>query len=178
MRTGDWIQTYTGKKFFPLDPHSDEVHIEDIAHSLSMIARFAGHALQFYSVAQHCCLVSKNCPDEFKFWGLLHDASEAYISDIPRPLKRTKEFEFYRQVEKRIMNVVCDKFGLPIEEPAIVKKVDTILLVTEARDLMDQTLIKEWDVVHMYEPLKEKIVAISQQEAEKEFLSMFYSLAR
>ena len=75
------------------------------------------------------------CDPEDALWGLVHDASEAYIVDVPRPLKKMELFAPYRDVEKKIMDVICDVFGLPHEEPASVKLADARMLATEARDL-------------------------------------------
>ena len=79
-RRGDWIQTYLGIQFWPLDPRPEEVMLFDIAHSLSNMCRFTGHCREFYSVAQHSVIVSQNVPREDAAWGLLHDASEAYMT--------------------------------------------------------------------------------------------------
>ena len=87
-RVGDWIQTMSGVIFYPLDPRPEEIRIEDIAHALSHQCRFAGHCREFYSVAEHSVRVSRELPQEFMLWGLLHDASEAYLVDLPRPIKR------------------------------------------------------------------------------------------
>lgn len=134
-RIGGFIQTYTGKKFYPLDPRPEDIDINDIIHALSCQSRFAGHCTQFYSVAQHSVLVSLMCPLEDALWGLLHDASEAYLVDIPSPLKKSPEFTFYRDAEKKLMNVICDVYGLNHDEPDSVKLVDKRMLATEARDL-------------------------------------------
>src|SRR4051812_43149736 len=79
------IITHTGKWFNVLDPNPDEVDIEDIAHALALQCRFTGHTDEFYSVAQHSVLVANHCPSEYGIYGLLHDGSEAYLSDIARP---------------------------------------------------------------------------------------------
>ena len=63
-RKGDWMQTYTGRQFWPIDPRANEVHIEDIAHALSMMCRYNGHCRTFYSVAEHSVLVSQHVPPE------------------------------------------------------------------------------------------------------------------
>src|SRR5262249_3879894 len=93
-RTGDWIATITGKRWFVTDPHPDDVDIEDIAHGLSMVCRFGGQCREFYSVAQHSVLMAnemcrREAPPEMALWGLLHDAPEAYLGDMVRPLKRS-----------------------------------------------------------------------------------------
>lgn len=84
-----WIQTFSGRQFFPLEPRVEDVCIEDIAHGLSNLCRYAGHCECFYSVAQHCLLVSRVVPREHALRGLLHDASEAYLIDVPRPIKHS-----------------------------------------------------------------------------------------
>lgn len=144
QRIGDWIQTFTGKQFWPLDPSEDEISIYDIAHSLSMQCRFNGHCNRFYSVAEHCVRVSVECPPEDALWGLLHDASEAYLSDIPRPLKRLTEFVKYRESEFFLQSVIYARFGLRGPEPAVVKRMDNVLLATEKRDLMSEPP-EEWE---------------------------------
>ena len=88
--------TYTGKEFYPLDPNPADIDIKDIAHALSNCCRFAGHIKSFYSVAQHSVIVSELCEPENALAGLLHDASEAYLSDIARPVKYTEQMEGYR----------------------------------------------------------------------------------
>ena len=83
LRNGSWLQTYTGIQFWPLDPRPEEIDIQDIAHALSLLCRFNGHCQRFYSVAEHSVHVSTILAPEFGLWGLLHDAAEAYLSDIP-----------------------------------------------------------------------------------------------
>jgi hypothetical protein len=87
-RVGDWIQTYSGRQFWPLDPRVEDVHLEDIAHALSNVCRYTGHVREFYSVAEHSVHVSWSCEPEDALWGLLHDASEAYLADMARPVKQ------------------------------------------------------------------------------------------
>ena len=117
-----WIQTFTGRQFWPLEPRADEIFIEDIAHHLSNLCRFTGACRSFYSVAQHSVLVSLCAPPgENPLWGLLHDASEAYLIDVARPVKRSAALVGYRVAEARMMEVICECFGLPTTEPAWVK---------------------------------------------------------
>lgn len=133
-RIGDWVQTYTGRQFWPLDPRPEDVCLEDIAHALSMLCRFNGHCTKFYSVAEHSVYVSRNVPPEHALWALLHDAAEAYVADVPRPLKRF--LPNYKEAEAQVMRAVCEHFGLPIEEPESVKRADTALLADEAQQIM------------------------------------------
>ena len=90
-----------------------------MAHSLSQICRFLGHTDGFYSVAQHSVLVSEHVPHEDALWGLLHDASEAYLCDLPAPIKRDPEMSIYRIAEDRLMLAVCERYGLPPEMPRV-----------------------------------------------------------
>jgi hypothetical protein len=116
--------------FLPID-----VDIEDIAHALSREPRYGGHLDAHYSVAQHSVLVSMCAADEDELWGLLHDASEAYIKDIPKPLKQSVVFEPYRRLERHITKCVCRRYGLSDEEPASVKVADRVVAEWEERDL-------------------------------------------
>lgn len=133
IREGEWIQTYTGRQFWPLDPRPEDVDIEDIAQALSMLCRFGGHCSRFYSVAEHSIYVSQHCPDH-ALWGLLHDASEAYTVDIPRPFKRL--MPHYREIERGVQRAICEAFGLPVEEPEAVIRADRALLMDERLALM------------------------------------------
>lgn len=135
--TGAWRETSTGRKFLLLDPRPVDVCIEDIAHPLSLICRFTGHVREFYSVAQHSILVSYLCNPADAPWGLLHDASEALIGDMPRPLKyNTPVGPPYREIERRIMSVICLRFGLPEEEPESVRQADAAILLAEKAQLL------------------------------------------
>lgn len=125
-----WSRTYTGKKFHPANPALDEICIEDIAHHLSMICRFTGALRVHFSVAQHSLLVSALLPAEHKLWGLLHDSSEGYISDVTRPAKC--DLPDYKKMEERIMKVVAERFDLPWPMPCEVKQADMVALVSEA----------------------------------------------
>jgi hypothetical protein len=175
-RKGDWIQTYTGKQFYPLDPRVEEIDIQDIAHALSNICRFTGHCSEFYSVAQHSILVSNNVSPQNALWGLLHDASEAYICDVARPLKKLDEMKQYRIIEKLIIETVVKAFDLSqAEEPEEVKNIDMILMMTEARDL--KLISPAWRHYNV-EPFSFKIFPMSPKLAKQCFLSKFNKLAK
>ena len=133
-RHGDWMQTYSGRSFWPLDPHPEDVDIEDIAHALSQICRFTGHCENFYSVAEHCVHVSYIVPSEDALWGLMHDAAEAYVCDVARPLKRF--LTNYKSIEDAVMVAICDRFGMGHEMPETVKRADNAMLAAEKEQLM------------------------------------------
>lgn len=143
-RRGEFIRTFRGAEFWPLDPLPEEIHILDVAHALSNLCRFGGHCRQFYSVAQHSVLVSLSCKPEDAAWGLMHDAAEAYLVDLPRPIKRDSSMRHYRELEERILYAVKDAFGLPTHAlPASVVEADNRLLATEMRDLTRCSLAGE-----------------------------------
>ena len=167
-----WIQTYTGRRFTPTKPLVDAIVLEDIAHPLSMQCRFSGHTNFFYSVAQHSVLVSYICDEKCALYGLLHDASEAYIVDIPRPIK--KSLKEYVDLEKLMQEAICERFGLEKEMPESVKKADDLLLMTEARDLMSP-LRDGWGYNHI-KPLPFKIQSMDSKEAEQKFIERFCEL--
>jgi 5'-nucleotidase len=168
-----WILTYSGRKFYPLSPHIDSIVIQDIAHALSNICRFTGHCFEAYSVAQHCVLVSYLCDIKDNFYGLLHDASEAYLTDISAPVKHLPEFKFYRDAETKLQTMIYKRFGLEPMEPSSVKIADKLLLATEARDLMP-VMHSDWKMP--VEPLPFKIEPLSSHDAEKLFLKRFKEL--
>lgn len=133
-RRDDWMQTYTGRPFWPLDPRVEDIDIEDIAHALAMICRYGGHTRRFYSVAEHCVLMSYAVAPEHALWAMLHDATEAYVGDMIRPLKYS--MPAYREVEDRLMTVICERFGLDLVCPAEVKAADTRILNDERAALL------------------------------------------
>lgn len=120
-----WIQTYTGKSVDLLDPSPGTICIEDIAHALSRICRYKGHTEKHYSVAEHCIHVSQQVNEDFALEGLLHDATEAYLQDLSRPLKvalrtetgRGADLQYLRSaydiLEDRMQAVIAARFGVP-----------------------------------------------------------------
>jgi len=125
----NWIQTRTGVAFDLINPTPDMVRIEDIANSLAFQSRFNGHTGSSYSVAEHSVFVSRYCPPQDRLWGLLHDAHEAYVGDIVSPVKAL--IPGFKEIEGRIQNAICDKFGIPRKCPRSVKLADNRLLLTE-----------------------------------------------
>jgi hypothetical protein len=173
----EWVQTYSGRVFWPLDPKVEEIDIEDIAHSLSNQCRFSGHSLKFYSVSEHSCRVSVLCKPENALWGLLHDASEAYLVDMPRPIKHASRLgSEYRRIEKLVMKAVCERYGLPIEEPQDVIDADNLMLSWEQRDLMAPAPMPWHTTVPV--PNITKIIPYGPEEAKTLFLTRFRELTR
>lgn len=170
----DWIITYTGRVVYPLDLRPEDVCIEDIAHALAHQCRWGGHTRQFYSVAEHSVRVALICPRQHRLWGLLHDAAEAYLVDVPRPIKATDELRAYRLAEHNAMRAICEAFGLPLEMPEVVREADDILLATEARDLLPPELRERWS--HPAAPIPFPITPRTPELAERQFLNLFQSL--
>lgn len=167
---GGWIRTFTGRRFWPLDPRTADVSLDDIAHALSLICRFTGHVRSFYSVAEHSVRVSWACDPEDALWGLLHDASEAYLCDIARPVKHQPAMVAYRQAEADVQLAIAAYFGLDPVEPPSVKIADSAVLGAELRDLMEGA---DWTEFHA---LPGVIVPWSPAEAKAAFLARFAEL--
>lgn len=174
-RHGDWLQTYSGRQFWPMDPRADEVHIEDIAHALSLQCRYAGHCIQFYSVAEHSCHVAlwllRNYGPMTAMYGLLHDASEAYLVDVPRPVK--PYLAGYKDAETKVQDAVHVRFGLGVGMPKAVKEADDRIIADELVNLRPMEWHARYD-----DPLGVKIGCWKPDAAEDEFLSMFVMLDR
>lgn len=145
----DFIITISKQRFSPQQVRPEEIDIIDIAHALSLMCRANGHIRHFYSVAQHCL----NCVREAKARGfseaiqlacLLHDASEAYISDITRPVKRS--LPQYMELEEVVQKQIYGRFALSHlkdEDHAAVKEIDDCLLYYEMLDLMGEEIFEE-----------------------------------
>lgn len=143
MDRGEWFQTFTGKKFYPKDPRPEDVCIEDIAHALAHINRFGGHLPEPWTVAQHSLVASSFAPPDLQLEALLHDAHEAYVGDMVKPLKlMMPEFQ---DVEDKVDTAIREAFGLPIRSlHPVVKKVDLIMLRTEAMQFVPERT-GSWD---------------------------------
>lgn len=168
-----WIQTNSGIHFNPLNPRLEDINIKDIAHALSNICRFCGHSKVFYSVAEHSTIVSEFLPTELKLVGLLHDASEAYITDIPAPLKPF--LSNYEEIEERLSLKIYERFGIKetfLENRDRIREMDERVLASEKKILMDIDL--DWGYISTLEPLScISMVPLSPATAEKLFLDFF-----
>ena len=141
-----YITTYTGKHFDPITPDKNLIDIRDIAHALSLICRGNGHVKTFFSVGQHCINAAKEAilrgySDRIILACLIHDAGEAYLSDVPRPVKPS--MPEYNQLEDRLLNMIYEKFlGSPLteEEQRLVKSVDNDLLYYDLKELLNEVL--------------------------------------
>jgi len=162
-----FITTYTGKKFHYLNPARNEVCIEDIAHALSLTCRFGGHCEIFYSVAEHSCRVSDIVSEENKLCALLYDASEAYITDIPRPIMidLPQYWNITTSLQDTILSFLCDYDA----DWRAIKWADDVLLATESRDIMHNT--DGW--AKLPPPLEGNIFPVSPEVAEVAFLERY-----
>jgi uncharacterized protein len=139
-RRGDWIQTFTGRQYWPLDPRADEVCLADIAHHLSMLCRYTGACARFYSVAEHSVHVSHvveqaGARQEVVRYALMHDAAEAYCNDIARPVKRA--IEGYDAIEAANYRAISSALGLPVlTDEVLIKDADNAMLVAEMESIM------------------------------------------
>lgn len=164
-----WIETFTGKRFEFLNPQYDQIDIRDIAHSLAFTCRYTGHSRRFYSVAEHSIFVSYLAADPLA--GLLHDASEAYITDIASPIK--PHLHNYKELEDMIMDRIATKFGFPYPLSSDVKDCDNTQLKTEAKHLLKSAGLP-W--ASKYITKREhgiKPQCMGPEEAEQVFLERF-----
>jgi hypothetical protein len=123
-RRGDWIQTYRGKQFWPLDPRPEDVDLDDIVHALCHKCRYQGHTVRFYSVGEHSCLLADHFGSQLILapevrlrrarLALFHDAGETYLPDVPRPIK--PYLPFFQEVEDRIQTMILERYGIEVDE--------------------------------------------------------------
>ena len=125
------------------DPDPTTIDINDIAHALANTCRFGGHTYKFYSVAQHCCKVTERTFfQRDKLAALLHDASEAYLCDLPRPIKQ--QLSHYRELEEKLMIVIAAKFDFEYPLPRDVDQNDVFVLRDEYSELMESHTCVCW----------------------------------
>lgn len=171
----EYITTFSKIHFTPLTPQQEDILIEDIAHALSLMTRANGHFPEFYSVAQHCldcasvALAEGRCDREVLAC-LLHDASEAYLSDITRPVKAN--LPEYHRIEKVLQDAIYEKYldgGITDAEQETVKRVDDTCLYYEFDHFMGEKL---FDVTPQIARLPEYKVR-PFREVEQAYLALF-----
>lgn len=169
-----YVSTYLGNRFFLTRPHIDDVDIEDIAHGLAYQCRFNGQTSTFYSVAQHSLMVMQLVPAEERLAALLHDAAEAYLGDMVKPLKNL--FPEFSAIEDQVMRIIGERFQIDLANlhPSI-KEADRIALATEKRDLMPHST-EPWSILDGIQPLPQIIAPLTPNEAKSAFLKAFAEL--
>ena len=191
-RYGNWSQTFTGRQAWPMDPRVEDFDVRDIAHALALQCRFAGHCRVPYSVAEHSVRAARYVEGAFPrryphasaehlrrvtLAALLHDATEAYLVDVPRPVK--PHLHGYRDTEERLARVIELWAGLPHGATSwrLVREADELLLMTEKRDLMAEAPAP-WTFAQGVPatPLPEAIQPWTWQVAEWEFRALFERL--
>jgi 5'-deoxynucleotidase YfbR-like HD superfamily hydrolase len=176
------ILTKTGRMVNMHDLKPEDVDIEDVAHALAMTARYGGHTLWFYSVAEHSVRVSElleawGCSREVQLMGLLHDAAEAYLVDMPSPIK--KHLPDYQKLEHAVDRVIAESHGLESVMSPEVKRADVALMLTEMRDLTAGGIEKHAGTVPQEgwpEPLEEVIEPLEWPEAKQAFWLRYLDL--
>ena len=163
---GDWMQTYSGGRFYPCDPRAEDINPLDIAHALSLLCRYGGHVDRFYSVAEHCVLMSEAVSPENALVALLHDATEAYVVDVPRPLKM--ELPDYRAIEANVWLAIAERFGVDPEHNPDVKEADNRILLTE-RDALMSKATRPWYQDSRFTPLPVHIEGWTPLQAESNY---------
>lgn len=179
MKGESWrsdILTRSGQYFDFNQPERYELNIEDIAHGLSQCCRFVGQCRVFYSVAQHSVYVSQIVAPAFALAGLLHDAAEAFLGDVSRPLKRL--LPDYRAIEQRVERALFEKLGIPYPLPQAVKYADGSMLRLEQRALMPpHGDAWECDVFQLPEGIiLNEATALSPEEAFHAFMERYVEL--
>ncbi len=175
-RIGNFMQVASGRQFWPMDPRADEVDINDIAHSLSMQCRYAGHCLRFHSVAEHATLMARWFIEQGMTLeaehALHHDDMEAYLVDVPRPVKPF--LPGYKEAEQRLWAVIAEKFGLSPLLPEIVVFADNSILSDErAQNMAPGNYEGGWPGL---EPLGVTLQFWAPERAKAEYLATYWLL--
>ncbi|MES2149564.1 MAG: phosphohydrolase [Pseudomonadota bacterium] len=173
MITTPYVSTFCGNRFYPLEPRIDRVSIEDIAHGLAYQCRFNGQTRQFYSVAQHSLVVCALVPPPLQLAALLHDAAEAYLGDMVKPLKVL--LPEFAALEDKVSLIIAAAFDIDFSDYAPIKRADLVALATEKRDLMPHSA-ERWAYLDDIAPLPEAIVALGPADAKHAFLAEFARL--
>lgn len=167
------MQSYTGKLIDLANFTPEDVRLPDIAHALSQINRYTGHTIRPLSVAEHSVTVSMLCPEEHALWGLMHDASEAYLGDVSRPLKSL--LPDYRLLEQGVQRIIAQAFRLPWPIPPDVHHADVRALLAEKAVLL--SVNHDWGF-DGYEPSPYPVHCLSPAEAKAAFEKRYKELVR
>ncbi len=169
LYTTNKIRTFTGKYIDVFDPNSEDICIEDIAHALSCVPRFGGHLPRFYSVCEHSILTFQlmealNPSDKkAQLLALMHDASEAYLLDMPTPIK--SRMPEYKMVENSLMQCIARKFGFEYPMDEFMKAIDKMALETE------------WDILMLNKKVDGIVLrSMTLPFAERKFISIFNTI--
>lgn len=176
-RKGRFLQVASGRLYWPLDPRKEDVHISDIAASLARQCRYAGHlrrGIWHYSVAQHSVLCSLHGDPAYALDRLLHDASEAYCVDVPRPLKG--DLIGYREIEDLNMAVIAQRYGIGFPLGGDVHEIDNRILADERRCLIAPNDLTDMEWGARLPGLGIYIEPWSAEESERRFLRRFFDL--
>lgn len=174
-----FIQTFTGTKFYPLEPDIELIDIRDIAHALSLLCRYGGHCKHHYSVGQH----SLNCLEvarkrglsyQERFTALMHDASEGYLVDVPRPIKN--EMSDFIMYEDKLHELIAKKFGLIFPHPQSVVEIDDGILTIERKNLFENYYCPSMTKEDNSSDFEVSNLSLRPtKEVEEEFLREFYN---
>jgi hypothetical protein len=168
------IVTATGRRVDPFNPRVEDIDIIDIATALSNICRYGGHVRRFYSVAEHSLHVAWRLPRELRLDGLLHDAAEAYLGDIPRPIKKAAGLAGWREAEAAVERAVARRFGIRYPMHSAVREIDDRIILDEWAALK----VRCDDIGVTGEPLGIPACIIGQEGPVKSlFLDLFYDLS-
>jgi uncharacterized protein len=174
-----YIELQSGKKFYFLKPELKDFDVEDIAHALAMNCRYTGHCSRFYSVAEHSWHMSRMAPEGLELAALLHDASEAYITDIASPIKQ--HLMDYVELENFLMGRIAERYKFDYPLNPIIKQLELTMLSTEAHYLM-RSKGNDWDlwaerkrppIQHNFKP-----IGMAPHIAKEVFLDRYYELQK
>ena len=189
----NYIFTRSGGRVYFDEPENSDFNIEDIAWGLAMTARWCGQSKVFVSVAQHCCIVHDMLPDALKLQGLMHDASEAYLHDITRPLKRM--LSEYKAIEALMEQALANKYEYAYPYDEQVKLADNMAMAQEVRDIINvpgdfthsfgESFLSQYRVQELTyrklglpAPVSDILVPMNMHKAHDEFMLRFNRMTK
>jgi hypothetical protein len=179
---GAWINTSLGRRFDLFNPDPADILPSDIIHALGNLCRYAGHSALFYSVAEHSCHVARGvralgATNMAQRYALMHDAAEAYVTDVPTQLKHAPQMSWFRDVEDHISDIINLKFGIEVDNDtkALVKSVDRQMIEIESRAVLPNRH-ESWVSPEVPHPAVESVIRVEcwpPARARQEMLLMF-----